>query len=68
MAEIGPRPIVGPSGYPIGQKFLSAQKVRFSPTRLPAPPFIFFDNGLAKKKMFFCLRYEHMYLENIPLK
>ena len=50
------------------ENFCLPQKVRFSPTRSPAPPFIFFDNGLVKKKKIFCLRYEHMYLENIPLK
>ena len=55
MAEIAPRPIFGPSGYPIGQKFLCAQKrYVFPPARSPAPPpFIFFDNGLVKKKIFF---------------
>ena len=63
------RPNFGVLGHITGQKFLSAQKSAFSPTwwRAP-PPFIFFDNGLAKKKFFFCLRYEHMYLENTPLK
>ena len=62
------RPIFGSPGHPIGQKFLSAQKITFFPHLVTCPPFIFFDNGLAKKKIFFCLRYEHMYLENIPLK
>jgi hypothetical protein len=55
------RPIFGSSDHPIGQKCLSAQKSVFSPT------WIFFDNGL-QKKIFFCLRYEHMYLKSIPLK
>ena len=68
MDKIGTRLIVWLSGHLIGQKFLSAPKSAFFPTRSPAPLFIFFDNGLAKKMFFFCLRYEHMYLENIPLK
>ena len=44
------------------------KKCIFPPLGHLPSPFIFFDNGLAKKKIFFCLRYEHMYLENIPLK
>ena len=62
------RPNFGTPSIPSARNFFLPKKVRFPPTWWPAPPFIFFDNGLAKKFFLFCLRYEHMYLENIPLK
>ena len=67
--KLAPGRFLDPPATPSARNFCLPKKVRFSPTRSPAPPpFIFFDNGLVKKKIFFCLRYEHMYLENIPLK
>ena len=46
-----------------------AQKSAFFPHLVTWPPLYFFlIMDLRKKKNFFCLRYEHMYLENIPLK
>ena len=51
---------------PSARNFCLLKKVRFLPLG-HLLPFIFFDNGRTKK-IFFCLRYEHMYLENIQLK
>ena len=56
MAEIGTQPIFGSSGHPWTSNFCLSKKLRFSPTRSPAPPFIFFDNGLTKKKKFFLFK------------
>ena len=54
MAEIVTRPIFGPSGHPIGQKFLLAQNFAFF-GHLP-PPFIFAKNDEIQKSFFFLLK------------
>ena len=62
------RPNFGVPGHTIGQKFLSAQKSTFSPHLVTCPPLFFLIMNLRKNNCFYCLRYEHLYLENIPLK
>ena len=61
MAEIVTRPIFGPSGNPIGQKFLLAQTFAFFRHLVTCPPFIFAKNDEIQKKFFFYLRYVNGY-------
>ena len=53
MAEIVTRPIFGPSGHPIGQKFLLAQNFAFFLALGDLPPFVFTKNDKIQKNNFF---------------
>ena len=56
MAEIVTRPIFGPSGHPIRQKFLLAQNFAFFWHLVTCPPFIFAKNDQIQKNFFFLLK------------
>ena len=67
MAKIVTRPIFGPSGHPIGQKFLLAQNFTFFGHLVTCPPPLFSPKMMKfKKQFFFYLRYVNSYY-NQPL-